>query len=116
MKVLKLAYAILIVLIIGISINSYYIKRTTDSLEKELSIAETSEDFKRLYKDFKKAENIISLTVSHEDLTNIEEGFAEIIGASIANDSNSVAITKSRLKESLKHLGRLSGLNIESIL
>ena len=116
MRVLKLSFVILIALIIGISANSYFIKNTTDKFESALDKAKTSEDFVKLYSDFKKAENIISLTVSHEDLTNIEDAFAEIIGASISNDTNSIITVKSRLKESLRHLGRLSGFNFESIL
>ena len=116
MKLLKLSYVILIALIIGISINSYYIRNTTDRLDVALDAANTAEDFENIYSEFKEAENIISLTVSHDDLTKIEEGFAEIIGAAYSNDTQTVLTIKSRLKESLRHLGRLSGFNIESIL
>lgn len=116
MKALKAAYLILIILIIAVSLNSYYIGRVSEKLTEELYKAETSDDFEKLYKNFKKASDIISLTVSHDDLTNIEEGLAEIIGASQSNEKGTVITIKSRLIESFKHLRRLSGINPDSIL
>lgn len=68
-----------------------------------------------LYENFQADERYISLTVNHDDLTNIEEAFAEMIGAAKAKDAEQFTITKSRLEDALAHLGRLSGINPDSI-
>jgi hypothetical protein len=60
-------------------------------------------------------EIFVSLTVSHEDLTNIEEMLSEIDGAITAKDKDAVIIAKSRFESAVLHLGQLSALNIESI-
>lgn len=116
MKATKASIIILIILVITVSFNSYYIRNVSKTLTLRLDAASTSEEFLAIYDSFKKAEKIISLTVSHEDLTNIEDGFAEITGASRVGDEKNVEIVKSRLKESIRHLGRLSGVNLDSIL
>ena len=54
--------------------------------------------------------------MSHDDLTNIEEAFAEIIGAARAGNEIGLITLKSRLRDSLEHLGRLSSINLDSIL
>ena len=55
------------------------------------------------------------MSVSHEDLTSIEEILSEIEGALKAKDKNAVIIAKSRFESAVLHLGQLSALNIESI-
>ena len=115
MKSVKTASLFLIALICAISINSLYIINITNELYDGLETA-SDEDYKLLAEKFQKHERFISLTVSHDDLTNVEEAFAELIGASNAGDNAKLETTKSRLKDSLKHLGRLSGINIDSIL
>ena len=78
--------------------------------------AESHQEYERLYKDFKKKEQYISLTVNHEDLTDVESSFSEIVGAAKANDEEAFLTIKSRLIDALDHLRRLSGINIDSIL
>ena len=68
------------------------------------------------YRTTYEKELFISLTVNHEDLTNIEEGFAEMIGCLSVGDTAGAQITKSRLIDSLEHLGRLSGFNFDAII
>ncbi len=102
-------------LISAILANSYYITKVTKELTEELELR-TGESYEAVEEKFKKHERYISLTVSHDDLTNIEEAFAELIGAANANDEVRVITIKSRLKDSLLHLGRLSGINLDSIL
>lgn len=68
------------------------------------------------YKIFKKNENFISITVSHDDLTNIEDGFAELVGYLRVGDADGAEVVKSRLINSLEHLKRLSGINFDSII
>ena len=115
MKTVKTTSVFLLILISAILLNSFYIKRVTEEISNELDAAE-SETYKEVSDKFKKHERYISLTVSHDDLTNIEEAFAELIGAANAGDEAKLATIKSRLKDSLEHLGRLSGINIDSIL
>lgn len=122
MKAAKIATLCLIILALSIFANSLYIEKTTKRLSQMVKQADISdmekcnEEYERIFKEFKKAERFISLTVSHDDLTNIEEGFADIIGASRAGISANVMIVKSRLEDSLEHLGRLSGINLDSII
>ena len=68
------------------------------------------------YEDFKRAERYISLTVNHDDLTNIEQLFAELIGHLSVGDTDSARVTKNRLVDALCHLRRLSGFNIDSVI
>ena len=85
---------------------------------KSIEIIDTDdacEDFKLLYEDFERYERFINLTVSHSDLTNIDDAFAEIIGAGLCDDVDGMVNAKSRLINSLEHLRRLSGMNIDSI-
>ena len=115
MKPTKAAVFFLFILICLILINSLYITTITRELSDALDLANTDE-YHDLSEKFKKHESFISLTVSHDDLTNIEELFAELIGAANANDEKGIITVKSRLKDSLEHLGRLSGINLDSIL
>ena len=69
-----------------------------------------------LYDEFKKKETFISLTVNHEDLTRIEESFSEIIGYLSVGNADDAMVIKNRLLDSLEHLRRLSGFNIDSII
>lgn len=115
MKPVKITVFFLLLLISAIIINSVYIKKITGELTEALD-STNGEDYEAIAEKFKKHERFISLTVSHDDLTNIEEGFAELIGAVKAEDEARLVTIKSRLGDSLEHLGRLSGINIDSIL
>ena len=122
MKITKVAYTILTVLTLAIISNSIMIGHITENLKDEIESIDQSDiesalpKYRKSLKNFEKAEKYISLTVSHDDLTNIEESYAELIGAAIAMDDTGVQKAKSRLVDALEHLGRLSGINIDSIL
>lgn len=119
--IVKVSYAILCILLLAVILNAVYISRFTEKLYW-ISSSESAEDInafelkfneiKRIYSD---NEIFISLSVSHEDLTNIEEILSEIDGALKAKDKNAVIIAKSRFESAVLHLGQLSALNIESI-
>ena len=115
MKSIKKTSVFLLLLICVILANSFYIIKITAELSEALDLA-NNESYEEIAEKFQKHERYISLTVSHDDLTNIEEAFAELIGAVNANDEARLITIKSRLKDSLTHLGRLSGINIDSIL
>jgi len=117
----KLSYIILFTLLIAVIINAVYISRFTDKLysisaaEGEDDITILGEKFKKIDELYRKNEIFISLSVSHEDLTSIEETLSEIKGALRAGDKDAVIIAKSRFESAVLHLGQLSVLNIESV-
>ena len=76
----------------------------------------TKDEAERIFNKFLKREHYISLTVSHEDLTSIEDCFCEMIGYLKVGDVDNAEVTKGRLLGSLEHLRRLSGFNIDSII
>ena len=96
----------------------FFIDRIIKDVEAvEISKPETaSDDFLKCYLLFQKYESYISLTVSHRDLTDINDCFRTIIAAGAVGDKDEMIITKNRLKGSLEHLRRLSGINFDSIL
>jgi len=122
MKAFRISIIALVLLIAAVFANSAYIERLTDGFVSEVELINESdpdaakEELTELYDKFKKAEKIISITTSHDDLTSIEEGFAEMMGAVNARDMNEVIKIKSRLRSAFEHLGRLSGINIDSII
>lgn len=71
---------------------------------------------KKVYDDYKDKEKYMSLTVNHDDLTNIEDCFVELIGYLAIKDNDSATVTKSRLISYLEHLRRLSGFNIDAVI
>ena len=122
MKAVRIAVITLIVLLTVVILNSIYIDSTTKKIAdkiKEIDTEDldaTAKELKKIYDDFKKSEKLISITVSHDDLTNIEESFADILGAAEAGIKANVITIKSRLEDALRHLGRLSGINLDSII
>ena len=76
----------------------------------------TNEEAERIFDKFLKREHYISLSVSHEDLTMIEDCFCEMIGYLKVGDRDNAEVTKGRLINSLEHLRRLSGFNIDTII
>ena len=119
--VVKLSYLILFILLVAVLLNASFIKKLTDDIYLSLSKINTENitlfetEFSEAEKLYRKNATFISLTVSHEDLTDIENAIYEIKGALKAGDLNTALIAKSRLENALMHLGQLSGLNIKSI-
>ena len=122
MKMVIFALLIFIIIVSAVFTNSIVLGKAIEKYERrisEINIDDTEEaklSFSKIYDDFKKVERYISLTVTHEDLTNIEEMFAAAIGAAEGKDTAELAITKSRLCDALGHLRRLVGVNPDSIL
>ena len=119
MKLLILSYVTAAIVIILVFINSFIIHSYATALLNKIEEAPDSCNdngaYSRCYEDYKRREKYISLTVSHSELSVVEDSFAEIIGAVTANDRESLIIAKSRLTEALVHIKRLSGVNIDSI-
>ncbi len=122
MRANKIAVTVLIILAFLIFANSLYIGKITDGIIDKVEAIDTSDpegavaELEELFSDYRRAAKIISISVSHDDLTNIEENFADVIGAARAGDSDGLTTVKSRLIDSLGHLRRLSGISLESII
>ena len=121
MKSVYFAYTVFLLLVTAVILNSLFLSKTIDSLredveagaEDDMAIAE--KEYTEIYEKYKKYELYISLSVSHDDLANLEDAFAEILGAARAEDTAGVITTKNRLTEYLRHVRRLSGINLDSI-
>lgn len=115
---------ILVSTLVFVGINTFVLKNqindiieSIDELKfEEGKISEAENKAREIYDDFKKKETYISVTVNHNDLTNIEESFSELIGYLSVGDSDGAKVTKNRLIDALDHLGRLSGFNIHAII
>lgn len=120
MKVKIFAFTALIVTVGFVAINTVVVKRAVSDIKNAVSEIDNAEDklsaAKEAYERFKSRETYISLTVNHDDLTSIEECFAEMIGYLEVGDNDGAHVTKSRLISSLEHLGRLSAINLDSII
>lgn len=121
MKEKILAVILLLGVIAFVSVNTIVLNRqianTIDSVnDLDLNAKNASEKAKIIYEDFRKKEKYMSLTVSHNDLTCIEDCFVEMIGYLSIKDTENATVTKSRLISYLEHLGRLSGFNIDAVI
>lgn len=111
-----------ITLVVGlITLNSFMLHKSIGEFIEDaeaLSIQsedayEKAEDIKRKFED---AERFISLTVNHEDLTNIEECYSDLLGYLSVGMTREAEVTKNRLIDALSHLRRLSGVNLDSVI
>ena len=121
MNSIRISYLVLILCVSFVCANGFYLNYITDELcERAEEIDVDAEGAKaraeELYSFFDKHQRLISITVSHDDLRDIDNEICELIGALRVNDADGAEITKSRLCGSLRHLKRLSGLNIDSII
>ena len=121
MRAKRVAIAVLCSVMLAVILNSVYLHigiegicEVTEAADVYSSDAETT--YKKIYSDYKRHERIISLTVNHDDLANIDDLYCEIIGELEVGDADGASITKSRLIGALKHLWRLSKINIDSII
>ena len=100
-------------------INSLFvsksIKETMNFLKNAPDNTSEYDLYNDIYQHYMKKQKIISITVSHDCLREIENNFCEILGSIEANDEESLIIAKSRLIGALEHLQRLSGINADSI-
>ncbi|MBQ9070791.1 MAG: DUF4363 family protein [Clostridia bacterium] len=110
--------ALLLVILIVIAnslLVSYHVEKIIERLEKTPNEISEAEAYNDIYDDYMKRQKYIGITVSHDDLTNIESEFCEILGAIQAKDDDTLIISKSRLIGALRHLKRLAGINADSI-
>ncbi len=121
MKQKILSVVLLIIVVTFVTVNTIVITRQISDMESAISAIDISSDgaadeAAKIFKEFRQKEVYISLTVSHEDLTNIEDCFAELVGQLSVGNKDEARVTKDRLKYSLKHLRRLSTFTIDAII
>ena len=116
---------ILLVLVIGsVFLNSSLLCAILDRVIKKVEIIDLSQsdnfdikkDVEKIYNEYQDYYLLIGLTVNHDDLTNIDDHFIEFMGYLSVNDLEAAKVAQSRLINSLKHLRRLCGFNIEAII
>ena len=121
MKTVRAAAVLLVITLLTVIINSLVLKNMIDEITNEVEAAEEENtelafaEYTEIFEKYKKKSSYISLTVNHEDLTDIENSFAEIIGAARSGDAMGIITIKSRLISALRHLRRLTGINLDSI-
>lgn len=121
MKIKVIAAVIMLCTVAAVTVNTVMLQKRIRELEDavnrfEIDGGDAVYRAQELYERFNTAEKYISLSVNHEDLTNIEEKFSELVGSLAVGDINNARITKNRLIDALKHLRRLSGVNIDSVI
>ena len=121
MKTKIFAVVILISTVTAVVTNTLIIKSQVNETKDELSSLSVKDEgalgkAREIEREFRRRLAYISLTVSHDDLTEIEQSFAELISYLELSDTDGAYVTKNRLLDSLEHLGRLSGFNIDSII
>ncbi len=121
MKSRIISYIILSAIVLSVGANSIFLHKSTSMLIEavaacDINEMDSKEKYSEIYKEYKKQERFITLTVNHGNLTSTEEAFCELLGALENGDTATAAISKKRLIGSLDNLRRLSGINFESII
>lgn len=121
MKVKILAVISIVLVITAVIANTCVISKQSAELygrvkKIDVSGEEALSAAIEAYEYYKARESYISLTVNHEDLTNIEDAFNELIGYLEVDMREDAEVTKNRLLCFVEHLGRLSGINIDAII
>ncbi len=109
------AVAGLVAILAFVGINTYIVNTRIEEIIEDVRDCQDYQDAAAVRKKFMGYERYINITVSHEDLTVIEDLFSEY-EADLLYGSEDAEITKSRLVNALMHLRRLSGINIDSIV
>ena len=122
MKEKIFAVVMIVLTIAAVAFNTIFLHKDMDKIYDEVNNIDFSdgiqafENAKSAYNLFRKKEMFLGLTVNHDDLSNIEDCFSEMIGYLSVDDIDGAVVTKSRLTDALGHLRRLSGLNIDAII
>lgn len=105
----------LVAILTFVGVNSFIVDQRMEEIINEVKECESYEDIAGTREKFMEYERYINITVSHEDLTLIEDLFSQY-EAEAKDESDDAEITKSRLINALTHLRRLSGINIDSVI
>ena len=121
MKEKLLAIALLICIFLAVTLNTFMIdskiSKLYDSLSKlDVCHPDSQNHLQNIANEYQQTKGLISITVSHDDLTSIDECFIELSGYVESGELTEAEITKNRLMFYLNHIRRLSGFNIDSII
>lgn len=121
MKEKVLASVLFIVIIASVTINTIILQKKIDeTIEKveNLYIEDngTKSRAEDIFDEFQQCEKYISITVNHDDITEIENSFVEMLSFINVGNTDDAEVMKSRLIHSLEHLRRLCGFNIDAII
>jgi hypothetical protein len=122
MKEKIFGFATVIIIIAAVTFNTLTLHKEINSVYNtvnELQISSSPKSLKEAeaaYELFKQKGTFFGLTLNHEDISNIEDCFSEMIGCLYVGDTDGAAVTKNRLTDALDHLRRLSGINIDAII
>jgi hypothetical protein len=122
MKEKIFGFVTVIIIIAAVTFNTLTLHKEINSVYNtvnELQISSSPKSLKEAeaaYELFKQKGTFFGLTLNHEDISNIEDCFSEMIGCLYVGDTDGAAVTKNRLTDALGHLRRLSGINIDAII
>ena len=121
MKATIFATIAMVLVLFIVSANSialhYSISGLIDEVEKfDIDAHDAEARAREIKTKFESTERFVSLTVNHEDLTNIEICYSDLVGYLERDMTDDAEVTKNRLIDNLLHLRRLSGINIDSII
>lgn len=120
MKSAVISAVILLLIFILVGINTAVVDNMLkDTIEhtEALEISKNIQmDFEELKSTYERRAKYINLTVSHVMMSEVEEAFAELEGAILAEDGKGTVEAKSRLADALGQLKRLAGFSFDSII
>ena len=112
-----MAVCMLILVLCFVTVNTVMLDRHIVTMVDVIDVSKLdAEKANKAYDIFKQKKMFMSFTVSHEDLTSIEECFIALGDYINDGDEDNAEITKNRLVFYLEHLRRLSGFNMDSII
>lgn len=121
MKVKILSVVLLFFLIASVIANTFFLTRKIEQIISDIQSASTENThdsagrITEIFDNYQKAEGFLSLTVSHNDLSDINGYFTELMAYLSLGNAEEASVAKSRLIDALLHLKRLSGWNIQAI-
>ena len=121
MKVKIFSVALLTLLIFSVAANTFFLTRCIDGISSDVEKLDTKntkawEHGGKIFENYKNAESFLSLTVSHDDLADVNSYFTEMNAYLSLGNSEEATVAKSRLIDALSHLRRLSGFNFNAFL
>ncbi len=105
----------LVMILTSVTLNTKILNERIDEILGDVENHSHYDDVLATKDKYLKYQRFISISVSHKDLMNIEDLFSEY-EAEVRLENENKNITKSRLISALKHLKRLSAINIDSII
>ncbi len=104
--------------------TSSYIRDKTDSFLvriEEIGVPEGDDlsherkEYETLFSEWKKKSFIFNISTTNQDIVQIEEAFASVVGSCRANDKEEYQIETKRLSNMFSHLKRRFEFNLDSI-